>query len=575
MTEAFVLPPGLILILSGLALLVLPRALRIVVLVGAPLLMLGWVWQLAGLAAPIEVGPFAGTTGFVTTGEWLGLALYPVRVDALGALFATVFAITAAAGGLYALDREDAKELAALQVYAGSAVGAVLAGDLVTLFVFWEFMAIASTLVIWAGGEGARGPGLRYAAIHFLGGALLMAGVAGHVHLSGQTAFVDLPREGVIAALILLAFLINSGAWPLNAWLPDAYPQASWAGTVFLSAFTTKTAIYTLIRGFPGEEWLIWLGLATMLYGCVYALIESEIRRLLAYAIIVQSGFLLVGTGLGTAMALNGAAGHAFVSILYSALLFMVAGAVMRQTGRRELADLGGLWRAMPLTAALAVLGGLSIAAFPGTGAYVSKSLISSGAGHAHDLIVWLALTAGGVGVAMHGAVRFQWGIFGDGDRGIEAGDPPWSMLAAMVTLGAVVIGIAAFWQPYYALLPHAMDYSPYKADLVLAQCQLLLAGALAYLLASRLMPAHRGLTLDVDWLWRGAGRWVVRGFAAGWIAAYGRFAAQGFRSFDRMVESLYRSHGPDGALARSRPTGYMALWMTALLLLLMVFTLF
>ena len=370
MTEALILPPGLILVLSGLAMLVVPRPGRGVLLVGAPILMLVFAWMLAGDAAPIAEGPFAGTTALVSTGHWLGLALHPVRIDALGLLFTTVFAIAAAAGGLYAARREDAKELAAMQVYAGSAVCAVLAGDLITLFIFWEIMAIASTVVIWSGGEGARGPGLRYAVIHFLGGALLMAGVAGYVQATGQTAFTALPGDGIVAGLVLLAFLVNSGAWPLNAWLPDAYPEASWAGTVYLQSFTTKTAIYALIRGFPGEEWLLWLGLATMLYGIVYALLETEIRRLLCHAIIVQSGFLLVAIGLGTDMTLNGAAGHTFVSILYSALLFMVAGAVMQATGKRHLPELGGLARSMPLTATLAVIGGLCIAAFPGTGAY-------------------------------------------------------------------------------------------------------------------------------------------------------------------------------------------------------------
>ena len=574
MTEAAVFPPGLILVLSGLVMLGAPRRGRAVLLVGAPLAVLVNTWLLAGAAAPIAEGPFAGETALVSTAEWLGLTLHPVRIDVLGLVFTTVFAIAAAAGGLYATRRENARELAAMQVYAGSAVCAVLAGDLVTLFVFWEIMAIASTVIIWAGGPGAKLPGLRYAAIHFLGGALLMAGVAGYVHATGETAFTALPSEGLVAGLVLLAFLINSGAWPLNAWLPDAYPEASWAGTVYLQSFTTKTAIYALIRGFPGEEWLLWLGLATMLFGILYALLETEIRRLLCHAIIVQSGFLLVAIGLGTEMTLNGATGHTFVSILYSALLFMVAGAVMQATGKRHLPELGGLARSMPLTATLAVIGGLCIAAFPGTGAYVSKSLISSGAGYAGAFWIWLALTAAGVGVMLHAGIRFQWAIFAGAHRGDTAQDPPWPMLAAMVTLAAVVVAIAIFWKPFYALMPHAVDYKPYKPDAVLAQLQLLLAAALAYLLARRILPDRRGITLDLDWAWRGAGAVAVQVLGEHLVAAYHRWADGWLTNFDRLIAGLYRTHGPEGALARSRPSGYVALWMSALLCLLLIFTL-
>lgn len=572
MTDGAALPPGLILIASGLLTLLVPRPVRQALQVGAPVALLGYLWYLAGLSGPVEAGPFAGVDAYVTEAEYLGMQLYPVRADALGMIFAVVFAITSALGGLYALSLDRAKELAALQVYAGSAVGAVLAGDVITLFVFWEVMAIASTIVIWMGGEDARGAGLRYAAIHFLGGALLMAGVAGYVQTTGQTAFTEMPSEGLIAGLVLIAFLVNSGAWPLNAWLPDAYPRASWAGTVFLSAFTTKTAIYTLIRGFPGEEWLLWLGVITMVYGIVYALVESEIRRLLCYAIIAQSGFLLVGAGLGTDMTLNGAAGHAFVSILYSILLFMVAGAVMRQTGRRELSALGGLWRQMPFTALMAVIGGLCISAFPGTGAYVTKSLISSGAGYAGNFAVWLALTAAGVGVVLHAGLRFQWGIFGGDDRRLQAGDPDWAMRAAMGIAAVIVLAIAFVPQSYYAALPHPVDYSPYKAGLLLSQLQLLLGGVLVFFLMLRLMPESRGITLDTDWLYRGAGPYAVRAIALGWLTGYERWADRWIGNFDRLIESLYRFHGPEGALARSRPTGYVALWMTALLCLLLIF---
>ena len=158
---------------------------------------------------------------------------------------------------------------------------------------------------------------------------------------------------------------VNAGAPPLSAWLPDAYPEASWSGMVFLSAFTTKTAVYVLLRGFPGTELLVYVGLFMVFYGIVYALLENDMRRILAYSIVNQVGFMVAGIGIGTEMALNGAAAHAFTHILYKALLLMSAGSVLLVTGRRKCTDLGGLFRSMPFTTACGIIGALAISSFP------------------------------------------------------------------------------------------------------------------------------------------------------------------------------------------------------------------
>ena len=199
------------------------------------------------------------------------------------------------AGGLFALNQSRVVELAAAFCYAGSAIGVAFAGDLLTVFIFWELMAIASTLVVWSAGPSARGAGLRYAAVHLLGGVLLMAGIAGEIAATGSLAFGKLALDTVPRWLILAGFLINAGAPPLSAWLPDAYPESSWSGMVFLSAFTTKAAVYVLLRGFPGTELLIYVGLFMVFYGIVYAILENDMRRILAYSIVNQVGFMVVG----------------------------------------------------------------------------------------------------------------------------------------------------------------------------------------------------------------------------------------------------------------------------------------
>ncbi len=367
-------PPGFLLIVAGLVLPFLGSTARSAVILAAPVLLLAIIWSL-----PADYSPAI---------TWLGYELTPVRIDILSRLFATVFAIMAFAGGLFALNQENTAELAAAFVYGGAAIGVVFAGDLITVFIFWEVMAIGSTLVVWSAGGSAFGAGKRYAIIHFFGGVVLMAGIAGEITATGSLQFNAMTADSIARWLILAGFLVNAGAPPLSAWLPDAYPEASWSGMVFLSAFTTKAAVYVLMRGFPGADILIYFGLYMMFYGIVYAILENDMRRILAYSIVNQVGFMVAGIGIGTEMALNGSASHAFVHIIYKALLLMSAGSVLYVTGKRKCTDLGGLFRTMPITATCGIIGALSISAFPLTSGFISKSMISQAAADDHMLMV-------------------------------------------------------------------------------------------------------------------------------------------------------------------------------------------
>jgi multicomponent Na+:H+ antiporter subunit D len=469
------------------------------------------------------------------------------------------------AGGLYSLRQQRTAELAMAYVYAGSALGVVFAGDLVTVFVFWELMAVASTLVIWMNGDGARSAGQRYIVMHLFGGVLLMAGIAGHVAATGSITFdalVDSPAKW----LILAGFLLNAGAPPLSAWLPDAYPEASWSGTVFLSAFTTKTAVYVLLRGFPGEEILIWIGLYMVFYGIVYAILENDMRRILAYSIVNQVGFMVTGIGIGTEMALNGAAAHAFVHIIYKALLLMSAGSVLMMTGRRKCSELGGLFRTMPLTTICGIIGALSISAFPLTSGFIAKSMISDSAASLHMTIVWFLLTAASAGVFLHAGIKFPWFVFFQKDSGLRPPDPPWSMRAAMILLSVLCIGIGVMPGPLYAILPFPVDFVPYPGAHVVSQLQLLLFSGLAFFLLLSWLKRTETVTLDVDWLWRRLGPAVAGAVDERGVRAGGALLARGQRAAERFLNAVYRHSGPTGILARSWPTGSMAFWTTILL---------
>ncbi|ESR22760.1 Na(+)/H(+) antiporter subunit D [Lutibaculum baratangense] len=552
-----VIPPGLVLIVGAFALPFVSLRLRNVLLLGLPLVALALVWMVPD--------------GEALRLSWFGYELTPVRGDALARVFGTVFALMVFGGGLYSLNQPRTLELTSAYAYAGSALGVVFAGDLLSVFVFWELMALASTMVIWSAGREAWGPGIRYAIIHLLGGVILMAGVAGQIWTTGDIGFHAMATDGWPRWLILAGFLINAGAPPLQAWLPDAYPAASWSGMVFLSAFTTKTAVYVLMRGFPGAEILLWVGLFMACYGIVFAILENDMRRILAYSIINQVGFMVTGIGIGTELALNGAAAHAFAHIIYKALLLMSAGSVLYMTGKSKCTDLGGLFRTMPVTTVCGTIGALAISAFPLTSGFVSKSMINSAAGEEHLAVVWFVLAAATAGVFLHAGIKFPWFVFFQKDSGMRPPDPPANMRWAMYLLSAICIGLGVFPQPLYAILPYPVDYEPYTGSHVVQQLQLLLFSGLAFFLLLNALKRTRTITLDVDWLWRGlAPGPAVR--LARWVSAWRAVALERLGgSLTFVVGSLRRHHGPEGIVGGTWPTGVMAFWTTVLLAGLLV----
>jgi multicomponent Na+:H+ antiporter subunit D len=395
---------------------------------------------------------------------------------------------------------------------------------------------------------------------------LLMAGIIGEILNTGSIAFQPMDTSSIARWLILAGFLINAGAPPFSAWLPDAYPAASWSGMVFLSAFTTKTAVYVLLRGFPGTELLIYVGLYMVFYGIIYAILENDMRRILAYSIINQVGFMVTGIGIGSQMALNGAAAHAFTHIIYKALLLMSAGSVLLMTGKNKCTDLGGLFRTMPFTMLMGVIGALAISSFPLTSGFISKSMISQGAADAHMAIVWFMLAAASAGVFLHAGIKFPWFVFFQKDSGMRPPEPPWNMRAGMVVMAAFCIGLGLWPSPLYDLLPYPVDYVPYTASHVVFQLQLLLFSGLAFFIMLDLLKRTETITLDTDWFYRKLGKWVMRGLNDGSERAWDRLMARADDTLSKVNSGLYHFHGPDGIFGRTWPTGQMAFWTTVML---------
>lgn len=553
--------PALILVAAAIAIGPARGHLRTAVVLGAPLLTLWAVWQVPD--------------GVQDTVRFLSYQIEPVEGSPLRRLFATVFALMAFVGGLYAFRLARWYELAAAYAYAAGAVGVSFAGDLISLFIYWELMALFSTVVVWCGGTpAARAAGIRYAIMHLLGGVVLKVGIEGVVVSTGSIQITPMLAQDFNSWMILCGILINAAAPPLSAWLSDAYPESSPTGSVFLSAFTTKTAVLALILLFPGEPVLVGVGLFMVMYGIIYALLENDIRRILAYSIVNQVGFMVCAVGIGTQLALNGAAAHAFAHILYKALLFMSAGVVIYRTGKNRCTELGGLYQTMPLTTVCCIVGALSISSFPLTSGFTTKSLISQAAANEGLVWVYMLLTAASAGVFLHAGIKFPWFVFFQRDSGLRPKDAPWNMALAMLIFSALCILLGVFPQWLYPLLPYPVDYQAYSAGKVIFYLQLLLFSGLAFFLLLPLMKRTETISLDVDWLWRRAApallAWMAR-LGGGLQVAIGR-VGQACRKFlsHLTVRYLGQPHTADsaeqGLFARSWPIGTTALWIAILL---------
>jgi multicomponent Na+:H+ antiporter subunit D len=499
--------------------------------------------------------------------SFMGLDLVPERADKLSLVFAYVFSLITVIGTIYSLHVKDNVQHVAAYIYAAAAVGVVFAGDLVTLYVFWELMMLASVWLIWR----RRTPesyaaGMRYLLVHAVSGVLLLGGIALYYAQTGSIAFDQIDITGPAFYLILVGFMINAAVPPLHAWLTDAYPESTVTGAIFLSALTTKTAVYVLLRGFPGTELLVWLGAIMALWGVVYAVLANDIRRLLAYHIISQVGYMVAGVGMGTAIALNGTASHAFTHILYKALLFMGAGAVIHMTGKSKLTELGGIYRYMPYTFLLYMIGAFSISAFPLFSGFVSKTMVVEAAAVDYRAWIWLMLSMASAGTFLHTGLKLPWFTFMGKDSGLRPKEAPWNMLLAMgiAAFFCVFIGVYPAW--LYNFLPSPVDYNAYTLAHVFWELQLLLFTGLGFFLLLKYVGGDPKISLDTDWVYRRALPWVVgwvrRGGGAAWTGVLGTLQ----RYLEGVVVTLVRHHGPQGILARTWPTGSMVLWVAVIL---------
>ena len=556
------LNPGIWLIVGALIAVLLPQTLSRWFAVILPVFLIAFLFSL-------NLDNY-GTISF------FDYSLETFRLDALSRIFGLIFLIASALGNLYALgDDVDKLQRSAALTYAGGAIAAVFAGDMITLFIFFEVAAVASVFLIWARRtERAFAAGMRYLIFQIGAGVILLAGLLIHVSVTGSIDFDKLGLEAPGGILILIAFGIKS-AFPLvHNWLQDAYPEATISGTVILSGFTTKLAIYALARSYAGTEILILIGAVMAIFPIFYAIIENDLRRVLTYSLNNQLGFMVVGIGIGTEMALNGTVSHAFVHILYKALLLMSMGAVLLRTGTCNGTELGGLVKTMPWTAAFCIVGAASASAFPLFSGFISKSMIITAAGEQGYWIIWLILLFASAGVLYHSGIRIPYFAFFSEDKGHRVKEAPWPMLVAMGAAAFLCIIIGVFPAPLYAMLPFSVDYVPYTAYHVINQLQLLMFAALAFTVLKliKIYPSDtRGINLDTDWVYR-KGLMTLIIYSNRYLNTGYRVVCDGAVGIiSEVINSAKQLGNNDGILSRTPALGSSIAWISGLLLLVLL----
>ncbi|MDR3089023.1 MAG: Na(+)/H(+) antiporter subunit D [Desulfobulbaceae bacterium] len=455
-----------------------------------------------------------GTYGVVQfMGDW---TLTFGRVDSLSSVFAFIMALMAIIGTLYGLHVDDPWQHVAAWFYVAGSLGVIYSGDYLVLFLFWEMMAFASTFLIWFNPDkDSLAAGYRYLLVHTFGGVILLLGFVLRYQATGDFSFVQLSEQhtNLSTWLIMAGLMLNAAVPPLHSWLPDAYSKATITGAVFMCAFTTKTAVYTLARAFAGFDILIYLGVFMAIFGIIYALKENDIRRLLGWEIISQVGYMVAGVGIGTALAINGTAAHAFAHILYKGLLFMTAGAVIKATGTSKFTELGGLYKRMPMTMLFLLVGAVSVSGFPFFSGFVSKSMIISAGFEEHLPLVGFALMMVSAGTFLVAGLRLPNLIFfgdfkGKQESYNQAAEPTWNMTMAMATASILCFLFGTFYPMLYAMLPNAgVVYQPYSSYHMAETLQVLACTALVYAFIKDRIGAKANTMLDLDWVYRRGGR--------------------------------------------------------------------
>lgn len=512
---------GLILIVAGLLLLVLPKKT--------------WKWAAAlGPVLSLVAAMGLNESSHLEYQFTAKISLALLHVDNLSWIFVVVLCIITVIAGVYSFDTKTKLEKAASLIYAGGSIAVVLAGDWITLIAFWELTAVVSTYLVWAGRTNtATRASYRYLAIHFFGGNLLLAGALCLCLDGNFDVGLLTDASGYGYWFMLIGIGVNAALPPLHTWVADAYPESTNEGIIYLGSYTTKVAIYALIRVFAGTEILIYLGAFLAVYAVCMALLENDLKRLLSYHIVSQLGMMVAALGTGTDVGIDGATMHALFNILYKGVLLMVAGAVVHATGMRKISELGGLWKKMPLVSLCFLIASLAIAGMPGLNGFVSKGLImQSLVGEEFIIAYWMVLLAG-IGTWLSITMKINYYVFfGKTTEHVSCSPVPIQMKIALISGTVLCIITGIFPQLSYQFMPNQTIGHPFTIEHVMEYLGLFVGATIAFGIFIKKMEPHNGLSIDFDWFYRKPMVIILM-----WLSS---IVFRFFNRFDRTYKTFY-----------------------------------
>lgn len=510
--------PGLFLIICGIVAAILPAKYRRIPVIGGP-----FITFIAWFLMPV------GTSDSLLLLNRYTLSYLNVTNE--NYLFLFILSLIALIAGIYAAHSNKQLESFCALNYAGASICVALAGDWITMIVFWEYMAVTSLFLVWCSKSSKSSKaGFRYLILHMLGGNLLLFGILlkvfqGSVMITCITGQYDLSFW-----LIFLGVAVNAAVVPLHTWVPDAYPEATLSGTIYMASFTTKIAILSMLRIFEGEKFLIVLGVIMMLYGAIFALMENNIRRVLSYHIISQLGFMVIDIGIGGEIGSNAAIALAFSNIIYKAVLLMCAGAIVKATGISKISQLGGLAKKMPVVCVCFFIAALSIAGVPPFAGFTCKSLSMMAVQSTGSHLLEILMLLGSIGTALSILFKMGYFTFFGKDRNLDVKPIPKNMYVAIIAGAALCVLFGVAPNLAYNMLPYPEHYHIYSLHHILEYTQLVPAALLAFVLYLKNMAPHDTITLDLDWFARKPfkkGFYALSGVLAGLQAKYDGFGTK------------------------------------------------
>lgn len=486
------LHPGMIMMLFGMLIWVLPEFMRRFLSVLAPIC--------AGIAFFL-LNEDSRFTYHITN----NLKVELIKVDRMTLAFMLVFVIISLIAAIYSLETQDRKESGMSAFYAGSIMGVVLAGDSIAFIVFWEISAFASTYLIFANKKRRSSKSaFRYIMMHGFGGNMLLVGIMMHIAKYG-TEFVNISSARDISFwLVLIGVAVNAAIPPFNGWLSDSYPESTISGTLYMGSFTTKAAIYALIRFFAGTEFLIWVGAIMAVYAACMAIMENDIRRLLSYHIVSQLGMMVAALAVGSDIGIDGASAHAVTNIMFKGVLIMCAGAIIYATGKSKITELGGLWKKMPITSICFLIASLAIAGLPFSSGFASKALVTESLTEGGYTIPYLLVTAAGVGTLLSITLKINYFVFfGKTDKDIDVDEIPNSMSIAIALGTIVTLFLGIYPDALYNYTTHATVVNPFTIHHIVEYIAIFIGGTIPFVLYIKKMAPHDEISLDFDYFYR------------------------------------------------------------------------